>query len=253
MDEAKRGTTGVLFEVLPRAVAAIVSLSALGYFVGWRDASSYYTALGAAWAAPAIQPLALLQLSATTMIGVAAASFFALVLQLEDKVSPKTLSWVCAVVIGVAGLCLAASQGLFGSISPPGSYAFAASGSALCALAAGITLTELFGHIKQSTNSRFSSGHLWLVYWFVLPGLFWAPDRLGQARALRDAETSSSPLPLVKLSQGAMPSGAWRLVHVAEDKALLMLLADSPQKRVFKIVEAKELETINSTSKSAKP
>lgn len=249
--EASREQAGAILEVLPRVVAAMLSLSALGYFVGWREANSYYTALGAAWAGSAIQPLTLLQLSATTVISVAGASFFSLVLLLDDRVSPKSLSWVCAALLVLAGLGLTTSQGLFGSISPSGSYAFAAVSSTLCALAAGFTLTEFFGRVRRSTDKALASSHLWLVYWFVLPGLFWAPDRLGQARALRDAGASSSPLPLINASQGLRP-GAWRLVHIAEDKALLMLPSDNLQERVFKIVETRDIE-IRSTSKATKP
>ena len=234
-----------LLALLPGAVTAIVFLSALGYFIGWREAHAYYTALGVTWATTAVPPLTLLQLSANTIVAIATASFLSLVLLIDDKVSTRTLSWICAVAIGLAGVVLALSQGLFGGLSPSKSYALASVGSTLCAIAAGITLSELIGHVRQS-NRKISSGHLWLVYWFVLPGLFWAPDRLGQARALRDSDAAVSALPIVAFESTSTP-GEWRLVHLIEGKGLVMLVADNAHKRLFKIVEAKDVKTIHST------
>ena len=233
-----------LLESLPKAIGAIVSLSALGYFIGWRESQSYYVSLGASWAASAVSPLALLQLSATTLVVIATSTFFSLILLFDGRATARRLSIACAVCLAIAALCLVSSQGTFGSISPSPAHALASVGSVFCALSAGITLTELVAHSRES-KKEVSSGHLWLVYWFVLPGLFWAPDRLGQARALRDVEPSASALPSVDLGAGTTPN-EWRLVQLMGDKALLMSLV-SKDKRLFKLIEAKDVKSINST------
>jgi drug/metabolite transporter (DMT)-like permease len=243
--EQTPSSLGARLELLPRAMAAILSLSALGYFIGWQEANAYYRALGAAWATDTVPPLELLQLSASTIVAIALATFFSLVLLLDEKVSLRKLGWLCAAFLGIAGICLSSSQGLFGDPSPSNAHALAAAGSVLFAVSAGATLSQLIGYVRQS-NQKISSGHLWLVYWFVLPGLFWAPDRLGQARALRDSEPSSSSLPVVEI-QGSSKPGEWRLVQLVEDKALLMTFADEGPKRLFKFVEAKDVKAFSST------
>ncbi|MBP6521076.1 hypothetical protein [Shewanella sp.] len=245
--EQMASSIGAWLELLPRAIAAILSLSALGYFVGWREANSYYTALGAAWAAASVSPLALLQLSANTIVTVAAAAFFSLILVLEKKVSLRNLSRFCAACLGIAGIFLAASQGLFGYAPPSRAHILASVGSLFFAISAGVTLSELIGHIRQSSQP-ISSGHLWLIYWFVLPGMFWAPDRLGEARALRDAEPLSSPLPVVEPDASLQPSD-WRLVQLVGDKAILMMLTDEAQNRRFRMVEVKDVKAFGSMLK----
>ncbi|MCU8030897.1 hypothetical protein L5M51_14180 [Shewanella sp. SM73] len=245
--EQMASSIGAWLELLPSAIAALFSLSALGYFVGWREANSYYTALGAAWAAASVSPLALLQLSASTIVTVAAAAFFSLILVLDHKVSLRKLSWFCAACLGIAGILLAASQGLFGYAPPSGAHILASVGSQFFAISAGVTLSELIGHIRQSSQP-ISSGHLWLIYWFVLPGLFWAPDRLGEARAIRDAEPLSSPLPVVELDSSLQPSD-WLLVQLVGDKAILMMLADEAHNRRFRMVEVQDVKAFGSTLK----
>jgi hypothetical protein len=243
--EQTASSIGAWLELLPRAIAALLSLSALGYFVGWREANAYYTALGATWAATSVSPLALLQLSASTIVTVAAATFFSLTLVLDQKVSLRKLSWFCAACLAIASILLSASQGLFGDAPPSGAHVLASVGAQFFAISAGVTLSELVGHARQSSQ-RISSGHLWLIYWFVLPGLFWAPDRLGEARALRDAEPLSSPLPVVELDT-SLPPADWRMVQLVGDKALLMMLADKAHNRRFRLVEVKDVKAFGST------
>ncbi|MEL4241587.1 hypothetical protein [Shewanella xiamenensis] len=238
---------GTWFELLSRVIAAILSLSALGYFVGWREANSYYTALGAVWATASVPPLALLQLSASTIVTLAAATFFSLILLLDHKLSPQNLSRLCLACIVIGVILLVVSQGLQGYVPPSSAHILATVGSQLFAISAGLTLSELIGHIRLSSQP-ISSTHLWLIYWFVICGLFWAPDRLGEARALRDAEHLSSPLPIVELDASLQPSD-WRLVQLVGDKAILMMLAEEAQNRRFRIIEVNEVKTFGSTLK----
>jgi hypothetical protein len=230
------------WEVVPKAVTTIVSLSVLGYFVGWREANAYYSAIGANWAAASVPPLALLQMSANTITAIVFGAFYSLVLLSDKKINVRKLSWSCAAILLVSTLCLGWSQGLFGNLSITGAYALATVGSTLCSVAAGLTLTELYEQTR-TTKKDASSGYLWLVFWFVLPGLFWAPDRLGQARALRDADIAVSPLPIVSL-EPTPTSAEWRLVQLFQDKALLVQLNQSKADRLFKIVEAKDIKSI---------
>lgn len=231
-----------LWDLLPKAVSTVVSLSAIGYFVGWKETKAYYTSIGASWAAASVPSLTLLQQSANTIIAIAFGAFYSLMLLNDNKITTRKLSWICATFLLISSVCLLVSQGTFGQLPSPGPYTLASIGSLLCAVAAGITVAELYGHTK-AIQAPLSSGHLWLVYWIVLPGLFWAPERLGQAKSLRDMNVTHSPLPFVAVDS-IQPANAWRLVELLQDKALLVRLDAKENQRQFRVVEVKDIQSI---------
>lgn len=235
-------SSGLRWDILPKAITLVVSLSALGYFIGWRQTQAYYSAIGATWAASSVPPLTLLQLSGHTITVIVMAAFLSLVMLNDNHVTTRFLSWACLVLLILSALFLALSQGMFAKFSVGSAHVFAVAGSALCAITAGLTLTELYGHMRGFV-SKLSSGHLWLIYWFVLPGLYWAPDRLGDARAMRDMDITASALPVVSIdpSQGA---GIWRLVQLFGDKALLVQLSGKESERLFKLTDVKDIKHI---------
>lgn len=231
-----------LWDLLPKAISTVVSLSAIGYFVGWKETKAYYTSIGASWAAASVPPLTLLQQSANTISAIAFGAFYSLTLLNDNKITTRKLSWASAAFLLISSVCLLASQGTFGKLPSPGPYTFANIGSLLCAVAAGITVAELYGHTK-AIHAPLSSGHLWLVYLIVLPGLFWAPERLGQAQSMRDMDVTNSPLPFVAVDS-IQPANAWRLVQLLQDKALLVRLDAKENQRQFRVVEVKDIRSI---------
>ncbi len=237
-----------LWDLLPKAVSTIVSLSALGYFVGWKETQAYYTSIGASWATASVPPLILLQQSANTIVAIIFGAFYSLVLLNDNKITTRKLSWACAIFLLASSVCLIASQGTFGQLQSTDAYTFATIGSMLCAVAAGMTVAELYGNTK-AIQASLSSGHLWLIYWIVLPGLFWAPERLGQAQSLRDMDLTNSPLPFVAV-ESTQPASAWRLVQLLQDKALLVKLDAKEGQRQFRVVEVKDIQSIAATSSS---
>jgi hypothetical protein len=83
MKSVKSSTAMV--RLFPQVVAALVSLSALGYFIGWREASAYYAALGPPWAVSMLPPFALLQLSAPIILAILMGGFFAFTSQISVR------------------------------------------------------------------------------------------------------------------------------------------------------------------------
>lgn len=247
-EEVSHSGSNQLWELLPKAVNAIVALSALGYFVGWQEAQAYYKAIGADWAATLMPSLTLLQHSANTIATIAFSTFFSLVLLGAGKISMRKLSWVAVSLALISSVCLSASQGVFGLLPSQLAYWCALAGAAFYAVSAGSTLAEIYGSSRVSQGTA-SSGLFRLVYWAVLPGIFWSPHSLGTAQALRDMDVTLSPLPIVSLdsTQGA---GAWRLVQILQDKALLVKLDGKELNRQFRVVEAKDIRSIAVTSKS---
>jgi hypothetical protein len=110
------------------------------------------------------------------------------------------------------------------------------------AAAAGLTVAELLGHLKLS-DWRMNPTHLGLIYWAIFFGLFTAPDHLGRARAAYHLDPIASSLPVVDLP-GSPPGVKWRLVHVADGRALLVSPAKERQNCTFRVIEAKDLPSI---------
>ena len=81
-----------MVRLFPQVVAALVSLSALGYYIGWREASAYYAALGAPWAVSMLPSVALLQLSADIALFIGLSAFFGFNNLATGHVTAKRLS-----------------------------------------------------------------------------------------------------------------------------------------------------------------
>lgn len=245
-DDDPPSKSSVVLDVLPRVIGGLVSLSAVGYFAGWRQTQTYYSSIGASWATTLIPPQSLLQLSAGTMLAIVFGAFYSFILLIDSKIKVRTLTWTCAILLLVATTLLLIAQGTFGAISPQAASLLSSSGAILCAVTGGITATEFYAGLRSSQGVN-SSGQLWLVFWLVLPGLFWAPDRLGQANSIRDTDLESSPLPKVEMADSGN-QGTWRLVHTHEGRALIVRLSVKPEDRVFRLVDASDIEAISYTS-----
>ncbi|WFP48469.1 hypothetical protein PL263_10100 [Methylomonas sp. EFPC3] len=187
-------------------------------------------------------------MSAGTILAIACGAFYSFMFLSDSKVKIRTLTWACAGLIALATLCLLAAQSSFGDVPAHAAFGLASAGAIACAVAGGITITELYASLQPQPSAN-TSGQLWLVYWFVLPSLFWAPDRLGQAQSARDAHPQSSPLPKVELADPGTQD-TWRLIHLHEGRGLLVRLGEKPEDRIFKLVDAKDIKFISYASLS---
>jgi hypothetical protein len=217
-------------------VTALISLSALGYFIGWRQASAYYEALRAPWAASMLQPISLLQLSASSAVFIGISAFAAFTNLATGSTSQKGLDRLCVVLIIVAVALLFGRMTNW--LSPKNAYAAATIGVLAYEAAAGITGAQLLARLSLS-GWRLNVGHFGLLYFVVWCGLLTAPDQFGRARAEYDLDANASPLPAVALPDS--PNPTWRLVHIADGKALLVSLGKKPHDSIFRIVEATDL------------
>jgi hypothetical protein len=77
--------------LLPQTASAAIAVSALGYFIGWREASSY-SALGAPWAVSMLSPLRLLQMSASIVLPMALFAFMSVEWLVKDMTSTRALT-----------------------------------------------------------------------------------------------------------------------------------------------------------------
>ena len=232
-------------KTVSQIAGALVSLSALGFFIGWRETSSYFNALGAPWAASDLPASMLLQSSSSLVVTLAVSTYIAVSYLANGHASSRGLGWATVTCLALAFalylLTLFESLGLVARTI----YNLATCAGFLFAVAAGITLAELIARYRDS-DSQFHPPHLWLVYWMLSLGLLQAPDKLGQARAAYHLDVKSEGLP-VALPPGASSTETWKLVYMSDGRALLMLPSAQRDKTIFRLIEAKELLSVRST------
>jgi hypothetical protein len=225
-----------MLALVPQIVAAVVSLSVLGYFIGWGKASAYYEFLGAPWAISMLPPFALLQQSASIIFMMVTFGFFALISDIPVNglalISGGILIIACALLFVPIGLLPAGMAGM--------AYAAASVGGHLIGVAASLAMVELMGRLKLA-NWSFKKTHSYLIYIAVVFGLIWAPRQLG--RVLAEYDLTPTALPAVELP-GSPPDVKWRLVHIADGRALLISPAKERQNSAFRVIEAKDLSSI---------
>jgi hypothetical protein len=233
---------------LPQIAAAVVTLSGLAYFIGWREASAYYLTLGAPWAASGLTASMLLQSSSGLVVLIGISAFLAICLLAEGHATARGLGWTCAGALMVAALLFLPAAIKVSWASSQVSYGLATAAAFLFAVAAGLTLAEL---VARYRDSSFRTSHLWLIYWVVCYGILNAPSFLGQAKAAYRLDPTCTALPPVSVP-GAIPTANWRLVYIADGKALLIWPAKEREKALFRVVEVKEILSIATVATPAR-
>lgn len=232
-------------KTVPKIASALLSLSALGIFVGWRDASAYFNAIGAPWAAQGLSATTLLQSSSGPIAIFAIIAYLSVTYLANSIATTRNINRATLISLILSFVFFLPTLYNPIGISSKLVYGFATAAALLIFVSAGLTFAELIAHFRD-TGSKFRPSHLWLVYWVVFYGLLQAPERIGQARAEYHLDVKSEALPIV-VRLGTPPSEVWRLVYLTDGKALLMLVSQKREKTIFRIVEAKDILSISST------
>jgi hypothetical protein len=242
-------SASAMVRLFPEIVTALVSLSALGYYIGWCEASAYYDKLGAPWAISMLPPFALLQLSSTIAVVIGINGFLGFNSLAAGHATPQGLRRLSLIIVSVgAGLYVLATA-LSKWLSAWQAYAAAFMVALAYAAAAGLIGAELLGHLKLS-KWQMNPTYLFLIYWVFYFGLSKAPDDLGRARAAYHLDPAANSLPSVELP-GAPANLKWRLVHIADGRALLISPAKERDNCTFRVIDAKDLPSIAALSSTA--
>ena len=227
------------------AGSGLLGLAAFGYVIGWRENSAYYSALGAGWFTSALGPAKHLQVSSWIVV--------------------STLFWACYAVYGLArstasyrGLRRAALATLLLAmlpytldpffsdlVSPLAQSALLGFGAFLLSVSNGFTVGEVIDRFRENKD-QWNSYTLYLLAFIAVMTFSFAPDRMAGARARGQLDPLTSRFPRVILESGEFKD-SWRLVEVAEGKALLILLRpDAPPR--FRVVDITSVQGVSSTS-----
>lgn len=238
-------SASVVFGLLPQLAGLVAGLSALALLAGWREASAYYSELGAPWATGMLAPTHFFLLSASIVITIGMFTVLSVYWLTEQLATATKLCRWSLIILVPAGIFVLASLDPWHWFSIMTVYLCAVGYAHLIAAAAGLTVGELIASLAEQ-EMKWHSYHVWLMYWVVFVGLLQAPDRVGTAKALLDGDLQSSKLPVVSIV-APVTSRDWRLVTTINGSFLVVALTSMRENRAFRVLGANEIAEIRTS------
>lgn len=235
-----------LGELVRKVGSLLVGLTAIAYFAGWRNVSSYYDTLGAPWVLPSLSSLTFLSISAGLIVTILITTFLVVLIAEDHKVSSILLAWIAVgLVVGATAAARIPNYLPTGWLSEQTKWVFIQWGSGFMAASAGVTLVQLSVRLSDSKH-KWSSGTAYLLYSALLVGLYGVPSQVGRARAEHDLNVKLTSFPLVEIVNTTAAIGSeWRLVELIGSNALLVKLSNMPGAHAFRLVPVQELTNIH--------
>ncbi|HJU72089.1 MAG TPA: hypothetical protein VJ603_09590 [Paucimonas sp.] len=239
---------GHLGRLLPHAAGVAVSLSAVTYYAGWRDASAYFIELGAPWAVSMLPATSFLYLSAELVTVVLLVAFFSVHAVATDMTGLKGVTRA-SIGVFVLSIIMAAIARWFPSawLSTKSVWHLTTAVGFLFAVGGGMILGEAAVHLSES-EMRWSPRHAYLIYTAIFVGIYVAPSQVGTARARFHLDAVADALPSVKLAN-ALPNQSWFMVSVMNDRALAMERSSKARPPQFRVVSVSEVASIEAVAK----
>ncbi|HEJ8532332.1 TPA: hypothetical protein SMJ97_002998 [Klebsiella oxytoca] len=231
--------TGAVLGLLPQIAGLIVGFTSLAYIIGWSEASSYYSELGAPWATSLLTPTQVMQTSISLISIIAIVTFVSVVGLVEQTAGVKGLRRWSIIFLILAAIAYASSFVLDNRAS---ASVLVIISSILWAVSTGTTMGELIGCLALQ-GIRWGGYEVYLLYFIIFYGLSQAPGVMGKSRAHLVTDSYSTSLPKVTLV-GTTPD-MWRLVGPCGDKFLLISLEQEQKGRLFKLVASESITLIH--------
>ena len=231
-----------LASAIPQSTGFFMGVIAIAYFCGWREASAYYTTIGAPWIISNMPSFAFLSLSGPMMLTIAIAAFL----------SMEQVAFLGGTGKGVGRLGLTfASLGILIPLvallfverfTEQGIWILHRVSAVLTYFAAGLFVGQAAAEMKNS-GLKWSRNVINPIYFLVYYGLFQAPMNLGTAHANYDLLPNSTELSAVSMGD-EKESARWRLVNVIGGNALILKPSTEKNGHVLRFIETKEISTI---------
>jgi hypothetical protein len=231
-----------LASAIPQGTSFFVGITAIAYFCGWREASAYYTTLGAPWMISNLPSFAFLSLSGPMMITIAIAAFLSM-----EQVAflGGTGKGIGRVALGFVLLGILTPQfaEMFAErFTEQGIWTLHRISAYLTYFSAGLFVGQAAAEMRNS-NLKWSRSVINPIYFLVYYGLFQAPTTLGNAHGHYDLLPSSTELSVVPMKdENGSPN--WRLVNVIGTSALILKPSTVKDGHVLRLIETKEIPAI---------
>jgi hypothetical protein len=233
-----------VYGVALQLTGAIAGISAVAYFIGFRENQAYFRELGCTWYISLLAASDVIQTAIPALWGLALTGFIQFDLFLRGKASAKYFAKT-AFVCSVLGTGLSILPDLLSHyLQPLAIHVIAVVANSFILWAAGTFVAEFLARFVESGRS-WRAEHLTLVYLIVMFAAWYAPDQSGRARADADSDPTYTKLPEVKLTE-VKTGERWYLVHVIENRFLVGTFGAKPADRHFRVVEAKDIRDVRS-------
>lgn len=232
--------------LLPKLGGLVAGLTALALFFGWKEASTYYSELGASWVIGMLSPSKLIQFSAGQISAIGVFALLSIYLITQNAVTEKSLRRWSLIILAPALLLL------IGGFLPSNWFNFSSTTIFFCltgaaflmSIAAGVTIGELIAGLSNK-KMVWSQYHFFLVHWVIAYGLFQSADINARATAEFNGNLNNSKLPIVSLV-APISGKEWRLITNIDSSFLVVSLAQTKEERIFRILSASEISGIKS-------
>jgi hypothetical protein len=231
-----------IFGVILQLTGTLAGISAVAYYIGWRENSSYYSELGCAWYMPVLAASDIIQTAIPALLSVAVTSFVQFEIFVKGKATPKYLNRAALVNSSLAlglDLLLLTFPGRFTAVA---THVMGFLVGGFFAFAAGFWIAELIARFVESERN-WRQEHWSLLYVILMLGAWLIPDYMGRARADADSDPGYTTLAEVTLVD-SKPGQRWRVIHSSDGHLLLGAFALKSADRRFRLVESKEVKEI---------
>lgn len=232
--------------LLPKLGGLVAGLSALALFFGWKEASTYYSELGAPWVTGMLSTSKLIQFSAEQISAIGIFALFSIYLITQQAATEKSLRKWSLIILFPAALIFIIKflPSSWFNFSPTAGYLMLTGAAFLMSIAAGITIGELIAGLSDK-KMVWGPYHFFLLQWVIGYGVLFSAGINARATAEINGDIKNSKLPIVSL---AVPIAGkeWRLVTNIDSSFLVVSLAESKGDRVFRILSANEISGITS-------
>lgn len=238
------GLTGVL----ARAGGALVGLSALAYFVGYKIQNAYLSQAGANWAINLFSASELVREGQGVILIIGITLFISVVYLFGKEGTAEKLRRIDIVLSGISIALLVTAyitSTYWGNHKTD--YSLSILAGIFMAAAAGFTIGELIARLDES-ESKWNRYHLTLLMFFYVSAIAMAPYFMGSNKAKLDLEPTLSSLPIVKIA--GEDSGKWHLVRAIGDNYLLVALTEASAQREFRLIPISSDVVVSSTGKN---
>ena len=221
---------------------ALGGLSAVAYYVGWREETAYYRRLGCSWFVSMLSASNFIQVSVPLLLSICTG----VLLTLErisggrsSQKEPHVMNWIgTAALVGTLILEFDVQK----YIGTRATYIVGIVSIVGLGVAAGWLVVDLINRLAQS-ELKWQAQHLWIVYLLTFYVLWTLPDSIGRLRADGDSDPSRTSLAQISIPQQAS-NEKWRIVSAVDKEFLVMSTSTDGKTLDFRLIEAKDATSI---------
>jgi hypothetical protein len=231
----------IIFNTMSKIGSSLIALGIFAYIIGWLQAQSYYSVLGATWIVKEFSLFDLLTFSWIPIFPIMVIIYYAvqdLTEKREKKIKEIRFILTKGIWFLISLMILFQITMSFNSllVSEVISVIIVIGLVFYTAAAFEALISEI-----QNRNFRWNYYVTGLVYGIVFWGFYWVPTNMGKLSGLRDKNPQMTTLPIVITENSE--DGKFRLLFNNENRFYLLKMSESYYPEIY-IVDVKDIKKI---------